>query len=130
MAALQREGAGVRSDSKISVTFAFSGEKLQNARTRFPRGSFIPVSDPLITSLMWIITALANFVTFQKEALSVPGGNGREGNRFVSSTDPFNYFLGKAWSALIYCDLSPINVHGFLELTTDSEFSRSHIKLL
>lgn len=76
---------------------------------------------------MWIITALSNFVTFQEEALNVPGGNGREGNRFVSSTDPFNDFLGKAWSALIYCDLSPINAHGFLELTVDSEFSRFHI---
>lgn len=99
MAALQRERAGVRSDNKISVTFAFSGEKLQNARTRFPRGSFLPSvargSDPLIPSLTWIITALSNFATFREEALNVPGGNGREGNRFVPFAGPFQLLPGE-----------------------------------
>lgn len=65
---------------------------------------------------MWIITAPANFFTFGAEALKVPRGSVLRGNAIVSSTAPFNYFLGKSWSALIYCVLSPINVHGFLKL--------------
>lgn len=92
--------------------------------------SFLLWRVPLIKSVMWIITALSNVVTFQEEALKAPGGNGREGTRIVSSPDPFNYFLGKAWSALIHRDLSPINVHGFLELLMDSPLPRFHMKPL
>lgn len=30
-----------------------------------------------------------------------------EGNGIVSSMGPFKYFLGKGWTMLIHCDLSP-----------------------
>lgn len=30
-----------------------------------------------------------------------------EGNGIVSSMGPFKYFLGKGWTTLIHCDLSP-----------------------
>lgn len=65
---------------------------------------------------MWIITAPANFFPFGAEALKVPRGSVLRGSAIVSSPAPFNYFLGKSWSALIYCVLSPINARGFPKL--------------
>lgn len=123
LATLQKEHAGVFTDSKNERSVCvFLVKKGKNPEEDLPgfmhfsvASQFDPISAKTHHSCGLLLRALT-FLHLERKHYTSPEETCWDGNDIVSSADPFNYFLGKSWSALIYCVLSPINVHSFLKL--------------